>query len=52
MHPTSPNLILIMADDLGESRDLASAHPDLVTDLLRAYEQWEQEVLDGVTLTT
>ncbi len=41
-----------LADDPGERCDLAPAHPDLVADLLRAFESWEREVLAGVTLST
>jgi arylsulfatase A-like enzyme len=39
-----------LEDDLGEQKDLADAHPDIVESLITAYWTWEREVTEGVTM--
>jgi arylsulfatase A-like enzyme len=36
-------------DDLGETKDLVQAHPQITAELRKALETWEAEVSQGVT---
>lgn len=42
--PQSKPQLFDLEQDLGEENDLATQHPDLVADLVKKLEQWEQEL--------
>lgn len=51
--PREPGLALYhLGDDPGEQRDLAAEHPDRVTRMAAAIEQWRRDVAEGATVQT
>jgi len=48
--PSSPHgreiLLFDLSTDVGESTNVAEAHPDVVKQLLQALDQWESELMD------
>lgn len=41
-----PNIVVILADDVGEAKNLAAEHPERVRDLRAAWERWNAELKD------
>lgn len=42
--PVKPNVVLILADDLGEARDLAAAQPQKAAELRARLHAWRRDV--------
>jgi hypothetical protein len=42
-----PNLVIILADDLGERFDLAAGHPDVIADIQREVEKFRAALVPG-----
>ena len=41
---SAPNIVLILASDIGEQHDLAAEHPERLAELKKYYETWNAAV--------
>ena len=47
---SKPNIIVIMADDIGETKNIANKHPKDVERLSQLSQEWDSHLIDPIFL--